>query len=88
MNTRVSHIITEISESEIVMLLPCSLATGDPGDPLSNTVIQLIKGMATAGYAPVDFGISNDNCIELWFMVVPPDAAVEVADQFIENGGV
>lgn len=82
------HVITGIEDTEVMLLIPCSLTAGDPGDPLSNTVIQLIKGMATAGYGPVDFGLSNDNCIQLWFMVMQPLKAVKAADEFIKNGGV
>lgn len=84
MNTQ--HTITEIAENEIVVLLPCSLASGDPGDPLSNTAQGLITGMAALGYAPSGFGESNDNCIQLWFFAT--QHAVKLANDFIASGGI
>lgn len=78
----------ELRENEIVIIVPSSLATGEPGDPLSPTVAAIIFHMAETRYAPVDFGEDHGNCIELWFMNMKSvkDARKSAAG-FVKAGG-
>lgn len=78
----------EIQENELVMVIPASLATGEPGDPLSPQVIELINKMVELQYWPLDFGEANDNCIELHFVkAYTRILARDNADVFIRAGG-
>lgn len=78
----------KLAETDICVILPASFATGEPGDPLSNQVLAVIRAMAEIGYGPVDFGEGNDNSIELWFInCITKVVAQAMADQFNIGGG-
>lgn len=86
--TDTNDIYPKISEQDLVLLIPASLATGEPGDPLSAEVVALIMAMTSIGYGVVDFGCNNDNAIELWFCVAnKPAEARAMASNFIRKGG-
>lgn len=82
-----SHDI-KLAETEICMLIPASFATGDPGTPLSNQVLAIIKAMSEICYCPCDFGEGDDNWQELWFESYPSKEEAEInVEEFISRGG-
>lgn len=78
----------EVKENEICMVLPASFATGEPGDPLSEPVCEIIGAMIRIGYGALDFGESDDQAIELWFSRCnTTEDAREMSEYFIKRGG-
>lgn len=81
------------STKELIVIIPDD--GGDPGEPLTQEVKDLIHALETLGYAPTGFGdkytpTSGDMTLgmELWFEeVVDKGVRMELATRFIQLNG-
>lgn len=83
-----------MSNPNILMLaIPHEHCSGEPGEPLSPVVVGIIRGLQTAGYAPMGFGdlvVLEDHtgALELEFAGIDdPDVCKHLSDEFIRLGG-
>lgn len=86
----------DLGANEIALALPNALVTGDPGQSLKGPVTRIIRVLAACGYAPLDFGTSEDesHTVLVLYKVElsqrgesAADAALRHANFFIKNGG-
>jgi hypothetical protein len=77
----------EISEGEIVVLIP-NAHCGEVGEPITHEVLQIINGLANAGYWPLDWGEGDDRHTTLYFVKGDsPTQTQQQAQYFIKREG-
>jgi hypothetical protein len=78
--------------NEMVVVIPAKVVgDGEPGEPLTQPVQDLIRAMCKLGYWPSDFGEQYEcGDIELWFIkgaIGETKLVNQLSEGFIKNGG-
>lgn len=88
-----------VNKEITIPILNSIIGPGEPGDPLTQPVIDLIRSMAKVGWAVLDFGEPSD--ITMWnhdmtdlrfvydtqYGTEGDDGSITVAEYFIKSGG-